>query len=70
MSPTGAAEIRVGMLNSHFFNLLLFSGLVSTVFAVLLRDDLRSRLRFGLLTFGAFVGSAIVVGWLMYPIPH
>ena len=57
------------MLKSHFFHLLLFSGLVSTVFAVLLRDDLRARLRFGLLTFGAFVGSAILVGWLMYPIP-
>ncbi len=57
------------MLRSHLFNLLLFSALVSTVFAVLLRDDLRSRLRFGLLTFGAFVASAILVGWLMYPIP-
>ena len=54
------------MLRSHLFNLLLFSALVSTVFAVLLRDDLRSRLRFGLLTFGAFVGSAILVGWLIH----
>jgi len=39
------------------------------VFATLLRDDPRSRLRFGLLAFAAFVVSAIVVGWLMYPFP-
>ena len=54
---------------SHLLNLVLFSALVSTVFAVLLRDDTRSRLRFGLLAFGGFVGSALIVGWLMYPFP-
>jgi hypothetical protein len=54
---------------SHLLNLVLFSSLVSTVFAVLLRDDTHSRLRFGLLAFGGFVGSALVVGWLMYPFP-
>jgi hypothetical protein len=54
---------------SHLLNLCLFAALVSTVFATLLRDDTRSRVRFGLLAFGGFVGSAIVVGWLMYPFP-
>ena len=39
------------------------------MFATLLRNDRRSRLRFGLLAFGAFVLSAILVGWLMYPFP-
>lgn len=57
------------MIQSHLLTLLLFSALVSTVFATLLRDDLRSRLRFGLKVFGAFVGSAILVGWLMAPFP-
>ena len=55
---------------SHLLNLVLFSSLVSTVFAVLLRDDTKSRVRFGLLAFGGFVGSALVVGWLMYPFPN
>ena len=54
---------------SHLLNLVLFSALVATVFAVLLRDDTRSRVRFGLLAFGGFVGSALIVGWLMYPFP-
>ena len=54
---------------SHAVALVLFSGLTSTVFATLLRDDARSRLRFGLVLFGAFVLSAVAVGWLMYPFP-
>jgi hypothetical protein len=57
------------MLQSHLVFLLLFSFLVSGVFATLLREDTASRVRFGLLAFGAFVLSAIVVGWLMYPVP-
>ena len=56
-------------MRSHALNLLVFSALVSTVFAVLLRDDTKSRLRFGVLAFGAFVLSAVVVGWLMFPFP-
>jgi ABC-type sugar transport system permease subunit len=54
---------------SHLVSLLVFSALVSTVFATLLRDDLQSRLRFGALLFGAFVLSSVVVGWMMYPFP-
>jgi hypothetical protein len=54
---------------SHLLNLFLFSALVATVFAMLLRDDTKSRVRFGFLAFGGFVGSALVVGWLMFPFP-
>jgi hypothetical protein len=54
---------------SHLISLLVFSALVSTVFATLLRDELQSRLRFGALLFGAFVLSSVVVGWMMYPFP-
>ena len=50
--------------------LIVFSALVSAVFATLLRDDRRSRLRFGLSAFAAFVVSALAVGWLMYPFPQ
>jgi hypothetical protein len=56
-------------LASHLINLCLFSALVSIVFAVLLRESTRERVRFGLIAFGGFVGSALVVGWLMYPFP-
>jgi heme A synthase len=54
---------------SHFLLLVLFAFLVSLVFAVLLRDEPRSQLRFGAVVFGGFVLSAVVLGWLMYPFP-
>lgn len=54
---------------SHLLNLVLFSTLVSVVFAVLLRDDTKSRIRFGVMAFGGFVAAALVVGWVMYPFP-
>ena len=58
------------MRPSHLVYLIVFSALVSAVFATLLRDDVRSRVRFGLTAFGAFVVSALAVGWLMYPFPR
>lgn len=58
------------MTHSHLLNLVVFSGLVSTVFATLLRDTTRERLRFGLWAFGAFVLSTLVLGWLMNPFPR
>ena len=57
------------MIASHLLILLVFSLLVSAVFATLLRDDTRERLRFGLLSFAAFVLSAVVLGWVMGPFP-
>jgi len=55
---------------SHLLSLLLFSALVSTTFATLMRDEWKDRLRLGAKLFGAFVLSSIVVGWLMYPFPR
>lgn len=57
------------MIQSHLAILLVFAALVSTVFALLLRDDKKSRLRFGLWAFGAFVASVLIGGWLMSPFP-
>jgi hypothetical protein len=57
-------------MRSHLLNLLIFSGLVSTVFATLLRDTTRERLRFGLLAFAAFVLSTLVIGWITNPFPR
>jgi hypothetical protein len=55
---------------SHLLVLVLFSALVSTVLALVMRDGARARLRFGVLAFLAFVVSALAVGWLMYPFPQ
>ena len=58
------------MIASHLLALVVFSILVSIVFAILLREEQKDRVRFALMTFGAFVLSAVVVGWLMYPFPN
>jgi hypothetical protein len=57
-------------MRSHLLNLLVFSGFVSTVFATLLRDSIRERLRFGLMAFAAFVLSTLAIGWLTNPFPR
>jgi hypothetical protein len=56
-------------VTSHFLLLVLFSLLVSIVFAVLLKDDPRAQIRTGAMMFGGFVAAAFVFGWLMYPLP-
>jgi heme/copper-type cytochrome/quinol oxidase subunit 4 len=58
------------MMHSHLATLAVFSALVSTVFALLLRDTTRERLRFGLFAFAAFVLATVVTGWLMNPFPR
>ena len=56
-------------MRSHLFHLLLYSVIVSTFLAVLVRHDLRSRLRLGLTLWLAMVGGALALAWLMYPFP-
>jgi hypothetical protein len=58
------------VIRSHLVTLVVFSALVSTVFAALLRDTPRERVRFGLLAFAAFVLSTLLVGWLTNPFPR
>ena len=54
---------------SHLVALVLFSALVSVVFAFLQREDPRARLLFGLKIFGGFLAATLIVGWLMFPFP-
>ena len=54
---------------SHLGLLLIFSAFVSIAFAVLMRDEPREQLKFGAKLFGMFVGSAVLLGWLLYPLP-
>jgi hypothetical protein len=59
----------VAILQSHLLLLLLFAFFVSLVFAVIARDTAREQLRLGGLMFAGFVAAALVLGWLMYPVP-
>jgi len=53
-------------VHSHLLLLVLFALLVSIVFAVLMRDELKTQFQFSVVLFGSFVVGAIVLGWLMY----
>jgi heme A synthase len=56
-------------VTSHLLLLIVFALLVSAVFAALARDEPAAQLRTGAMMFGAFVAAAILLGWLMYPLP-
>jgi hypothetical protein len=53
----------------HFTAMVLFSFLVSVVFGVLSKNTPRERFFYGAKVFAAFVGVALVLGWIMYPVP-
>lgn len=57
------------MAITHFPALVLFAFLVAVVFAVLSKDTPRERVIYGAKVFGAFVGIALLLGWIMYPFP-
>ena len=56
-------------MTDHFLLLTLFALFVSLVFAVLLRDEPHAQVKLGLRMFGGFLAAAVVLGWLMYPLP-
>lgn len=54
---------------SHFGALLLFSLIVSTVFALITKNEPREQFRYGVFVFVSFLAVALAVGWIMYPLP-
>ena len=57
------------MALTHFPAMVLFSFLVSVVFGVLSKDTPRERIIYGAKVFAAFVGVAVLLAWIMYPLP-
>ena len=57
------------MVITHFPAMLLFSALTSVVFGVVTKNSPRERVIYGAKVFGAFVGIAIALGWMMYFFP-
>ncbi len=51
---------------SHFTAVLLFALFASTVFGITMRDTPQRMFRYGLYCFALFVGSTIVLSWLMF----
>ena len=56
-------------MTSHLGLMIVFSLFVSTVFAVLTRDDPKEQIGFGARLFGGFIGAGILIGWVLYPLP-
>lgn len=56
-------------MTSHLGLLVLFALFVSLIFAVLMRDSPAEQLRFGVRLLAGFIGAALVLTWLMYPLP-
>jgi len=51
---------------SHFAAVVLFALFASVVFGITQRDTTRRMVRYGAYCFVLFVGSAIVLSWVMY----
>jgi hypothetical protein len=54
---------------SHFGALTTFALLVSVVFAIITKSEPREQFRYGIFVFISFLAAAILVGWIMYPLP-
>ena len=57
------------MIMSHFMALTVFALIVSTVFALITKNEPRAQFRYGVFVFLSFIAVAVIVGWLMYPLP-
>ena len=51
---------------SHFLAVVLFALFASVVFGITQRETPAKMVRYGLYCFVLFVGSAIVLSWLMF----
>jgi CHASE2 domain-containing sensor protein len=51
---------------SHFTAVLLFALFASTVFGITQRETPRRMFRYGIYCFSLFLGSAIVISWVMF----
>jgi ABC-type uncharacterized transport system permease subunit len=54
---------------SHFTALFIFSLCVSVVFALITKNTPGDQFRYGVRVLLYFLGAAIILGWIMRPIP-
>jgi hypothetical protein len=56
-------------MKSHLLQMMLYSTLVSTFFAVLMRRTRQGQIRLGAILWLAMVGGALAMAYLMFPFP-
>ena len=54
---------------SHFGALTTFSLLVAVVFGIITKSTPREQIRYGIFVFISFLAAALIIGWIMYPLP-
>jgi amino acid transporter len=56
---------------THFLAMIIFSGLVGTVFAALSSEhyDTAGRVKYGVKVFGSFVLIGVGIAWVLYFLP-
>lgn len=56
-------------MRSHILHLVIYSSLVAAFFGILVRHTRRDRLRVAAITWVSMVGGALLLAWLMFPLP-
>jgi hypothetical protein len=56
-------------MTSHLLLLVFFAVCVAIVMAVLQKDDRAGQVRLALYIAAGFIGTALLLGWLLYPLP-
>jgi hypothetical protein len=54
------------MFTSLFVSMVIYSAFVSSVLALIRRNEKKSQIRYGLSLFLIMVAGALVFGWFMY----
>ena len=54
------------IFKSHLISMILYAALACTVLALIRRDELNKRIRYGISLFLIMVIGAIAFGWFMY----
>ena len=57
------------MTLSHFTALVVLALIVSMVFALITKNGPREQFRYAVFVFFSFIAVALVIGWIMYPLP-
>jgi predicted membrane channel-forming protein YqfA (hemolysin III family) len=56
-------------MKSHLGLMLVFSVLVSLVFAFIAKNGAKERIKYFLYLLGSFILLSLLAAWLMYPFP-
>ena len=56
-------------MTSHLLLLVFFAVCVAIIMAVLQKDDRAGQVRLAVYIAAGFVGTALLLGWLLYPLP-